>query len=64
MIYIARIDQGVVASVTVQPDDYRPTDSEAVVGPENVVGIGWLWDGEAFTAPEPQPDAPNTNSAT
>ena len=53
MIYVARIEGGIVSQVVVEPDGYLPRAGEAGIGPANTVGIGWAWDGEAF-APPPQ----------
>lgn len=51
MIYVAQISDGIVTAVTVQPADYEHEPGQVVVGPDNVVGIGWSYlDGE-FVAP-------------
>lgn len=57
MIYAARIEDGLVAQVTVEPEEYIAPGGWAVIGPENVVGIGWSYDGTGFVSPEPEPDA-------
>jgi len=51
MNYVATLKDGVVSRVTVQPDDYEAAGDEVIVGPENTVGIGYLYDGQAFTHP-------------
>jgi hypothetical protein len=51
MIYVAKITDGFVSSVVVQPDDYVPSENEALIGPENTVGIGCAFDGAAFIPP-------------
>ncbi|MFT4012329.1 MAG: hypothetical protein QM682_02790 [Paracoccus sp. (in: a-proteobacteria)] len=51
--YIARIENGAVAQVAVQPDGYQPQDGEALIGPTNTVGIGWSYQYGSFVAPAP-----------
>lgn len=51
MIYFAKIENGLVAQVTVRPDDYQPGEGEALIGPANVVGIGWAYEGGEFVPP-------------
>lgn len=50
-IYVAHINAGVVAQVTVEPDDFEPGPDQAVIGPDNTVGIGWTFEGGAFVPP-------------
>lgn len=57
MIYAAKIEGGLVAQVTVEPENYIAPDGWAVIGPMNAVGIGWSYDGARFVPPEPEPDA-------
>lgn len=52
MIYIARIEGGTVAQVIVAAEGSEAAVGWAVVGPENVVGIGWLYQDGQFIAPE------------
>lgn len=54
MIYVATIEAGRVTQVTVQPDDYQPEAGEALIGPENTVGIGWSHHSGSFSAPHQQ----------
>ncbi|MFG6083853.1 hypothetical protein ACEUZ9_000085 [Paracoccus litorisediminis] len=56
MIYVASITAGIVAQVTVEPDDYQPASDHVVIGPNNIVGVGWTWNGSAFAPPSPAPD--------
>lgn len=49
--YVARVEDGRVVQVTIQPEDYRPATGEVVIGSENTVAIGWHWDGETFGPP-------------
>lgn len=51
MIYVAQISDGIVTAVTVQPADYEPQPGQVVVGPDNVVGIGWAYQDGQFVAP-------------
>lgn len=51
MIYVAQISDGIVTAVTVQPEDYVPQPGYVVVGPDNVVGIGWAYQDGQFVAP-------------
>lgn len=51
MIYVAQISDGIVTAVTVQPENYEPQPGQAVVGPDNVVGIGWSYQDGQFVAP-------------
>lgn len=51
MRYVATITGGMVAQVEVQPDAYQPIEAEALIGPENIVGIGWGYDGDKFSQP-------------
>lgn len=51
MIYVAEVVHGVVVNVTVEADGVSLRAGQVLVGPENVVGIGWRWDGTAFLAP-------------
>jgi len=51
MIYVARIESGTVVQVTVEPYDYQPEPGHVLIGPDNVVGIGWAWDGTSFDPP-------------
>lgn len=55
MIYVATIEGGRVAQVTVQPDGYEPEEDEALIGRKNTVGIGWTWNGE-FAPPDGEPE--------
>lgn len=41
MIYVVKIKNGLVHQAIVAPGDHQPTEKQVVVGPENVVGIGW-----------------------
>ncbi|MFG6083933.1 hypothetical protein ACEUZ9_000168 [Paracoccus litorisediminis] len=59
MIYVAHLNTGVVSQVTVEPDDYQPASDNIVIGPDNIVGVGWTWDGGAFAPPNPPPDEPS-----
>ena len=51
MIYVAHIEFGIVAQVTVEPNDYQPLSDNIVIGPDNIVGVGWAWDGLSFVPP-------------
>lgn len=51
MRYVATLAGGIVAQVEVHPDSYNPGEAEALIGPENIVGIGWAYDGEDFDPP-------------
>lgn len=50
-IYVARIEDGIVIQVTVEPEDFEVSPSEVIVGPDNTVGIGWAYTGGAFVPP-------------
>lgn len=52
MIYVAQIEDGLVVRVVVSPASIAPPEGWSVVGPENVVGIGWGFADGRFTAPE------------
>ena len=56
MIYVAHIQFGIVAQVTVEPDDCPPAPDHVVIGSDNIVGVGWTWDGSVFAPPSPPPD--------
>lgn len=51
MIYVALVSDGVVGHVHVCDDDYMPATGEVVIGPENVVGIGWTYQDGEFKPP-------------
>lgn len=51
MIYVARIANGLVVQVTLHPEDYVPGPDQVAIGPGNVVGLGWEWDGTQFIPP-------------
>ena len=53
----AIIEQGKVTNVTLWDgvSAWTPSSGEAVACPENV-GIGWTYDGQTWTAPEPVPE--------
>lgn len=57
MKYVAKIEDGFVVQVTVEPDEFDAPDGWVVIGTENLVGIGWSFDGVRFAPPEPEPDA-------
>lgn len=52
MIYVAEIKDGTVIQVTVELDGFQPSESQAVIGPENTVGIGWSYSDGAFIPPD------------
>ena len=54
-MYVAQISAGIVAQVTVEPDNFEPRLDQVVIGRDNTVGIGWSWDG-TFSPPEPRPE--------
>ena len=60
MIYVALVIDGVVDNVQVCEDDYIPASGEVVIGPENVVGIGWIYQDGEFTPPLEELDATET----
>lgn len=60
MIYVALVLDGLVRCVHVCGDDYIPASGEVVVGPENVVGIGWTYQDGEFTPPLEELDATET----
>ena len=51
MIYVAKIEGGRVVQVIVAPADYLAAEGWVVIGPENVVGMGWAYDRGQFIAP-------------
>lgn len=51
MIYAAKIESGLVVQVTVESADFVAPEGWAVIGAENVVGIGWSCDGTEFSPP-------------
>ncbi len=50
----------VVHHVQVCEDDYMPESGEVVIGHENVVGIGWIYQDGEFTPPLEELDAAET----
>ena len=56
MIYVAHLTAGVVTQVTVEPDDFATEPGQAIIGPNNVVGIGWTYNGSVFAPPIPIPE--------
>ena len=60
MIYVALVLDGLVRCVHVCRDDYIPASGEVVIGPENVVGIGWTYQDGEFTPPLEELDAAET----
>lgn len=48
MIYVARVLNGVVVAVTVEPDPPALDGDQVAIGPENIVGIGWRYEGGQF----------------
>jgi hypothetical protein len=57
MIYVATVEDGVVTRVTVETEPFTPAPDQAVIGPDNVVGIGWLYDGSSFAPPVTEEEA-------
>lgn len=53
MMRHAVIESGVVANIIVAPAEFSPPGKTLV--PALNAQVGWLWDGEAFTPPEPEP---------
>lgn len=51
MRYVAEIESGVVVQVTVEPDEFTPGPDQAIIGPENTVGIGWTFADGEFSPP-------------
>jgi hypothetical protein len=51
MLYVAHIADGLVVRVTLQAANYACGPDEVAIGPGNVVGIGWGWDGTQFVPP-------------
>lgn len=47
-VYVARIEGGLVAQVTANPVGHRSEEPEALIGPENIVGVGWAYDEGEF----------------
>lgn len=56
MRYVAKIEGGVVAQVTVEPDDAGMAADQVAIGPENTVGIGWRLADGVFAPPEVPPE--------
>jgi len=50
-IFVAEVVNGVVVAVTLEGDGAALRSGQVIVGPVNNVGIGWRWDGTAFSAP-------------
>ncbi|GLK63356.1 hypothetical protein [Paracoccus kondratievae] len=50
-VYVAQISDGIVTAVTVKPAGYHPEPGQVVIGPDNVVGIGWAYQDGLFVAP-------------
>lgn len=55
-VYVGHIQAGVVVQVTVEPDGYVVEPGQAIIGPQNTVGIGWTYNGTAFAPPVVQPE--------
>ncbi len=55
-VYVGHIQAGVVVQVTVEPDGYVAEPGQAIIGPQNTVGIGWTYSGGTFTPPVPVPE--------
>lgn len=52
-VYAAWIVDGLVVRVGIFPEDDIPDDL-IIIGHENNVGIGFIYDGETFIDPRPQ----------
>lgn len=58
MIYAAEVASDLVARVVVVSDDGGVTDGLVMIGPDNTVGIGWLYvDGEFLSTHEEESPA-------
>ncbi|MFC3568423.1 hypothetical protein [Paracoccus simplex] len=64
MIYVAKIENGLVAQVTVEADGLAAPEGWAVVGPENAVGIGWSYADGQFIPPPPMDEEGSEASGT
>lgn len=53
MIYIAKIENNIVSQVFIAREDYELKDSEVVIGLENTVGVGFIFEDGEFKQPEP-----------
>lgn len=51
MAYVAQIDDGIVTRVVVSPVSIEHPEGWEVIGPDNVVGIGWSYEGGEFVPP-------------
>lgn len=47
-IYVAILENNEVVAVNVTDEFYATAENEVIVGPENVVAVGSLFDGEHF----------------
>lgn len=52
-VYVAKIENGLVAQVTVEADGFAAPSGWAVVGSDNTVGIGWVHVDGQFVPPSP-----------
>ncbi len=53
MMYAAEVENGIVTRVVVLVEGKRG-DGYVTIGPENTVGIGWLYQDGEFTSPFPE----------